>query len=99
VAVVSVVNDSGAWQPVPVLVGVMADGRTVPLVPTRRLLGDRDDPEARRARAMIPLASLIAPGGSLTTYVAAVGVAPADLAAVRMRIGAGSPATLRPQDR
>lgn len=99
VGVVSIVNDSGAWQPVPVLVGVLGDGRTVPLAPARRALGDRDDDAARLARAMMPPASVIPPGGSLMTYVVTAGIAADQLAAIRMRVGAGSPATLRPQQR
>jgi hypothetical protein len=99
VGVVSIVNDSGAWQPVPVLVGVLDDARTVPLAPARRALGDRDDAPARRARAMLPLASLLPPGGSLMTYVVTSGIAPDQLAAIRMRVGGGSAATLRPQAR
>ena len=99
VGVVSIVNDSGAWQPVPVLVGVLGDGRTVPLAPARRALADRDDDPARLARAMLPLASLVPPGGSLMAYVVAAGIDPDQLAAIRMRVGTGSPATLRPQQR
>ena len=99
VGVVSIVNDSGAWQPVPVLVGVLGDGRAVPLAPARRAIGDRDDAPARLARAMLPLASLIPPGGSLMTYVVAAGVAADQLVTIRIRVGAGSPATLRPQQR
>jgi hypothetical protein len=84
---------------VPVFVGVLPDGRTVPLAPARRALGDREDAPARRARSMLPLAALIPPGGSLMTYVVAAGTPPDQLAAIRMRIGARSAATLRPQPR
>jgi len=99
VGVVSIVNDSGAWKPLPVLVGVLEDGRTVPLAPARRALGDRDDAPARLARAMLPVTSLIPPGGSAMTYVVTSGIGADQLAAIRMRVGTGSPATMRPQQK
>jgi hypothetical protein len=83
-AVASVVNDAGQLMPVPTFTAAAADGRAVPLVDAWRRLAGRDDPAARRARALLPLAATMSGGGSALVYLTLTGLAPADVASVAM---------------
>ncbi|HJZ62574.1 MAG TPA: hypothetical protein VKD47_10515 [Miltoncostaeaceae bacterium] len=94
-ALVALVNTSSRPWPVPVFLGELADGRAVVLEPVRRTLGDRLDAAARRARSLLPVATVIPPDGSMTTYVALRGLRPSDLVGIRMRVGDASPFELR----
>ena len=95
IALVALVNTSDRPWPVPVFLGELADGRAVVLEPVRRALGDRLDAAARRARSLLPVATLIPPDGSMTTYVALRGLRPSDLVGIRMRVGDAHPFELR----
>ena len=80
----SVVNDAGRLVPVPAFTATAADGRTMPLVDAWRRLAGRNDPAARRARALLPLTAAMPNGGSALVYLTLTGIPPADVVGVGM---------------
>jgi hypothetical protein len=99
VGVAAILNDSSRAAPLPVLVGVLGDGATVPLTSGWEALAGRDDPAARRARALLPLPGPLAPDETTAVYLTLPRSRATRLAGVRMRTAAGSVADLDPQAR
>jgi len=99
VGIAAVVNSSSRTLPEPVFVGVRADGGTVALTSARRALAGRDEPAARRARALMPPPGPLAPNGTRTVYLLLRGVRAGELAGVRMRVGSRDPVELRRERR
>lgn len=95
VGIAAVVSQSSRTLPEPVFVGVRADGSTVALASARRALAGRDDPAARRARALMGPPGPLPPNGTRTIYLLLAGIRAAELAGVRMRVGVREPAELR----
>jgi hypothetical protein len=98
-AIASVLNDSARVLPPPTFVAVLRDGRTLPLRPVRRILAGRDDPAARRARALMPPPGALSPQAATSLYLAAPGISPLDVTAVRMMTAAGQVVSMTPQGR
>lgn len=99
VGIGSLVNLGDRPIPVPPFRAVLADGTTVPLTPASRALAGRRSPAAVRARAKVPRAVTVAPGGAATVYLVLRGVRVADITELRMAQDPAQPTRLAPEPR
>jgi hypothetical protein len=99
IGVAAILNDAATVRPTPSFVAVLRDGRTLPLLPARRVLGARDDPAARRARALLPPPGALAPQAAVSLYLVLESASVGDVQGVRMITASGERVTLSPQAR
>ncbi len=100
VGVASVVNEGPVAVPAPSFIADFAGGGALPMPPAARVVGQVGGPAARRAAALLARPPTSVPaGGAATIYVVLPGVAPGDVASVRMVIGPGRVVTMEARRR